>query len=49
MAKPGKEAHDRRTGEDRRTDDRRTGGDASHIPPEGDRRKADRRHGDRRD
>ena len=44
MAEVGKESHDRRTGEDRRSDDGRKGGDAGRIPPEGDRRKGDRRH-----
>lgn len=49
MAKVGNEAPDRRTGEDRRSDDRRKSGDASQIPPTGDRRIGDRRKIDRRD
>ena len=49
MAEVGKESHDRRTGGDPRNDDRRKGGDASQIPPVGDRRKGDRRQGDRRE
>lgn len=48
MAKAGDEAHDRRMAEDRRSGDRRKDGDASQIPPDGDRRKKDRREGQRR-
>lgn len=49
MAEVGKEAPDRRNGEDRRSDDRRKDGDVRHIPPEGDRRKENRRKDQRRD
>ena len=48
MAEGGKDATDRRTGDDRRTVDRRKRDDQSQIPPEGDRRKDKRRLGDRR-
>lgn len=48
MAEVSKDALDRRAGKDRRSDDRRKGGDASQIPPEGDRRKGDRRQKERR-
>ena len=49
MAEAGKEVHDRRAGESRRTGDRRKGDTKSPTPPGGDRRTADRRRGDRRD
>lgn len=48
MAEGGNEARDRRTSDDPRKADRRKAADPGPIPLKGDRRKADRRNGDRR-
>lgn len=48
MIEHGNDENDRRVGEDRRTADRRRDGDGSKIPPQGERRRSDRRMTDRR-